>query len=128
VDGRKADAHRWALLQQRKHGAHVHKALLGLAVHGAQEVERHAELQQQAVDHDEVSHSERARLNALRGDHARGGDGGAENRILAEVERGEGLLRLKRRRLIARQARVVAQLLQGLVAEVLYLSRVGNSR
>ena len=39
-----AHLHLRMLLQQREHGAHVNQALLRLAVHGAQEVERHRQL------------------------------------------------------------------------------------
>ncbi len=44
-----------ACLEQREHGSHVDERLLGFAVHGAQEVERQAKLEQHGVDHDHVA-------------------------------------------------------------------------
>lgn len=43
--------------EQREESVHVNQGLPCLPVHGAQEVEREGELEEQAVDHHQVSHS-----------------------------------------------------------------------
>lgn len=45
--------------EQREEGVHVNQGLPGLPVHGAQEVEGQGELEEQAVDHHQVSHRHR---------------------------------------------------------------------
>lgn len=45
--------------EQREEGVHVNQGLPGLPVHGAQEVEGQGELEEEAVDHHQVSHRHR---------------------------------------------------------------------
>ena len=47
-------------MHQREHGLDVDQALLDLAIDHAHEVERHVELDQDRVDHDEVADRVRA--------------------------------------------------------------------
>ena len=42
--------------EQGKHGLHVDEGLFRLPVHGAEEVEGNGELEQESVDHHQVSH------------------------------------------------------------------------
>ena len=48
------------LVQQREHGLDVDEPLPDLAIDHAEEVERHVELDQHGVDHDEIAHRMRA--------------------------------------------------------------------
>lgn len=54
----------WLLLEQCKHCPHVDQGLLGLAVHGAQEVERHGQLQPQ-VSRQQSTHALQIRMRLV---------------------------------------------------------------
>src|SRR3546814_3870601 len=53
-------------VQQAEHGLQVDQRLLDLAVDRAEEVQRHGELQQIGIHHDEVAHGHGAGHHALR--------------------------------------------------------------
>jgi len=106
--------------QQREHGLHVQQRLLRLPVHGAQEVERQRQLEQEPVYEHHVAHGHGARLHAARGQHHGHGEGRGEDDALAPVQRGQAGLRLHARSLHALQAGVVAPRLVLLVVKQLH--------
>ncbi len=105
--------------EQHEHPVHVGGGLLDLAIDHAQEIERDIQLDHQRVDQHQVAQ----RQHALR--HA---DGGApqdqdqadrDDRLLAEVQQRQRVLRADRGGPVGAQVLVVARGLVGLVAEVL---------
>ena len=112
--------HLEVLRHQAEHLVHVGQRLLDLAIDHAEEIERHVELDQEAVDQHQVADGQRPGRHALRGErhqrsHRRGND-----QALADVEQPQRHLVPHRRRLVALQALVVAARLEVLVAEVLH--------
>ena len=108
------------LAQDREHAFNVDEALLDLAVGGADEVERHVELDHQRIDHDEVADGERAREDLLRCHDHHEGEADRIDDGLSGVEHRERDPGLDRGLLVARHGDVIAVGLVALVAEVLH--------
>lgn len=92
-----------------------------VAVGGADEVQRHRELEEETVDEHEVTDRHRSRDDLVACHQHDQRQASAEDGVLTHVKEGKGGLRLKRGLLVALEALVVLLLLMGLVPEVLYL-------
>ena len=112
-------AHRRLHRRQVEHVLHVHDRLSHLAVHRAQKVERQRELKEQTVAHDQIADGHVAVHDAVAGEDHDGGEAGAEDGVLAEVERRQARRRLDGGQLVGAQRLLIASHLVLVVVEVL---------
>lgn len=106
-------------LTKAKHGFHVGERLRGLAIDGAQKIERHGELKDEAVHHDQVSHGEQARCNIPSSHIHHGRESHGENGVLPGVQDRQRRRRLQGSLLVLFQRLVVLLGFKVFVAKIL---------
>ena len=105
-------------VQQVEHFIHINQRLFQLAVHHAEEVKRHVQLQHQGVDQHQITQGQSPRHHTLCGvpedDNQRDGD----DHLLAKIKQRQGVLRLNRGVAELLEALVIAIGLELLVVEI----------
>mmetsp|Transcript_11240 Transcript_11240/g.31745 ORF Transcript_11240/g.31745 Transcript_11240/m.31745 type:complete len:443 (+) Transcript_11240:2838-4166(+) len=112
-------------IAQTEHGLHINQSLSNFSVDRTDEVERDAQLEQEAVHQHQISHGGSSRQDVAAGQIHNTGETRGKDGVLSKVEQRQRTLRLESSLLIARQpllvllhlVRLVVEVLDGLVVE-----------
>src|SRR6185437_6632504 len=106
--------------EQLEHLFQIGQRLLDVAIDHAEEVERHVELDQIGIHHDEIADRHGAGGDALPGEQHDADEAGGDDGALADIEQRQRALALHRRLLVGAQRLVEAVGLVLLVGEILH--------
>src|SRR5215212_5051873 len=107
------------LFEQTKHSVEVRERLLDLAIDHTEKIQRNVELDEQAVDQDEITERERTSDHTFSCEHHEYGDRNRDNEALTDVEHAKRGFRLDCRVFVLPQIVVVAPRLIFFIVEVL---------
>ena len=111
-------------IQQREHFVHVNQRLLDLAVHHAEEIQRHVQLQHQGIDQHQIADGRAPCHHVACGIPENRNQCDRDNHLLAEIEQRQRILRLNRRDAKLFQTLIVAFGLERLIVKILHRFKI----